>query len=296
MPNRVLICFNPASGKGLSRTILNKFLSYAKANTIDCSVIESSKDVAQLAKLVKNFNLNDFKAVIAIGGDGIVHQLLQILSNSKLGLFVIPAGTGNDFARTNKVLITDPAEVFYQIFNNDPKLIDLGEISYGNEKRIFGQILSTGFDALVNERANRNRFISGQMKYNVATIVELPRFQALSYRIDVDGTSRDLKAMLIAVANGASYGGGMQLAPHANRQDGLLDIMILHPVSKLELIKVFPKVYSGKHVTHPAVEFLKARSISISANSVSYADGERISQLPITIAALPKSLLTWTAE
>jgi len=296
MPKRVLICFNPAAGKGLSRTILNRFLSFAKVNSIDCSVIESSKEVSLLPKLLQHFDLNDFAAVIAIGGDGIVHQLLQILSNSQLGLFVIPAGTGNDFARTNGVLSTEPSEVFTRIFHSDPKFVDLGEISFGNQNRVFGQILSTGFDALVNERANRNTLISGQMKYNVATFFELPKFEALSYRIEVDGVPRELKAMLLAVANGPSYGGGMQLAPHANRQDGLLDIMILHPVSKLELIRVFPKVYSGKHVTHPAVEFLTARSISISANSVSYADGERISQLPITIEVLPKSLLTWTAE
>lgn len=295
VPKRILICVNPVAGQGKSKVIVDKLLGYASSKSLECVLLESSSDISILPSLLANLKLEDFRAVIAIGGDGIVHQLIQILSKTELGIFVIPTGTGNDFARSNKLLSADPAEVFNRIFAEAPKAIDLGRISHGSDIRYFGQILSTGFDALVNERANRNNLISGKMKYNIATAFELPSFRPIHYRIEVDGEVRELDAMLLAVANGPSYGGGMQLVPHADRKDGMLDIMILHPVSKIELVKVFPKVYSGKHVSHPAVEFLKVRKIVLSADSVAFADGERIASLPISIEVMPNALYTWTA-
>jgi diacylglycerol kinase (ATP) len=99
--------------------------------------------------------------------------------------------------------------------------------------------------------------------------------------------------MLIAVANGRSYGGGMLVCPHAEITDGYFDVMVLHPVSKLEFIKVFPKVFKGTHITHPAVEIVRSKSVKISADAVAYADGERIGQLPVSAQCMPGALMTW---
>ena len=101
--------------------------------------------------------------------------------------------------------------------------------------------------------------------------------------------------MLIAIGNGSSYGGGMQVCPAADLHDGLFDVMILHPVSKLEFIKVFPTVYKGTHIEHPQVEVIRAKAIRIESSAVAYADGERIGQLPVQVESLPQSLLTWPA-
>jgi diacylglycerol kinase (ATP) len=99
--------------------------------------------------------------------------------------------------------------------------------------------------------------------------------------------------MLIAVSNGRSYGGGMLVCPEADVTDGYFDVMVLHPISKLEFIKVFPRVFKGTHVTHPAVEIVRSKNVSISADAVAYADGERIGQLPINATCVPKALMTW---
>jgi diacylglycerol kinase (ATP) len=206
----------------------------------------------------------------------------------------VPAGTGNDFARSNNLLTTSPSAIFDVIYSEGPKEIDTGRISFASGERKFCQILSTGFDAQVNERANRTNLVSGKMKYNFAMIGEIQKFRTIGYELEIDGKCSSFDAMLIAVANGQTYGGGMRLCPMADRRDGLLDILILHPVSKPELMKVFPKVYSGRHVTHPAVEFQRARSVKIAADTVAYADGERIGRLPITVEVVPKSLRTWT--
>jgi diacylglycerol kinase (ATP) len=99
--------------------------------------------------------------------------------------------------------------------------------------------------------------------------------------------------MLIAIGNGRSYGGGMLVCPQANMSDGLFDVMILEPVSKVEFLKVFPKVYSGSHTTHPQVKTFRTKKISIAANAIAYADGERIGAAPISAECVAGAGLTW---
>jgi diacylglycerol kinase (ATP) len=159
----------------------------------------------------------------------------------------------------------------------------------------FGAILSTGFDSVVNEKANTMVWPKGPMKYNAAIAMELPRFKPRHYEITLDDRTISTEAMLIAVANGRSYGGGMLVCPNANIVDGLFDVMVLHPVSTIEFMKVFPRVFAGTHVSHPAVEIVRSRSVRIEAKAVAYADGERIGQLPITAECIQGALKTWVA-
>ncbi|MCX6453990.1 MAG: YegS/Rv2252/BmrU family lipid kinase [Actinobacteria bacterium] len=293
---KVLILVNPKSGRGKALDIALGLLKFAQKNAITAVLLEPIDAKAAITDLRVALSRTTYRAVISIGGDGLVHLASQVLSGSGVPLFIVPAGTGNDVARSNSLLTTNPSEIFEAIRTWKPKLIDVGKIVLNQENRNFVQILSTGFDAQVNERANRNRFVTGKMKYNFATLAVLPAFRPIEYELEVDGIQRRFKAMLVAVANGASYGGGMQLCPMADRSDGFLDIMILHPVSKLELLKVFPRVYSGKHVTHPAVEFVRAKTIKLDADTVAYADGELIGRLPISVSVEPQNLATWMAS
>jgi diacylglycerol kinase (ATP) len=170
-----------------------------------------------------------------------------------------------------------------------PQSIDLGLV----DGEWFGAILSTGFDSVVNERANTMKWPKGPMKYNAAIAMELPKFEARNYSITLDGKAVETKAMLIAIGNGHSYGGGMRVCPDADLNDGQFDVMILKPVSRVEFLKVFPKVFSGRHVIHPQVSIHRARKVSINATAVAYADGERIGTLPISAETIPDALLTW---
>jgi len=291
---RVLLFINPKSGKGRAVTLARDFIKYANRVATKCVVVQPENVAEVLNDLAKAISVGPYDALIAIGGDGLVHHAIQVIAGTELPLYVVPAGTGNDFARSNNLLTTSPSAIFDVIYSQGPKEIDTGRISFASGERKFCQILSTGFDAQVNERANRTNLVSGKMKYNFAMIGEIQKFRTIGYELEIDGKCSSVDAMLIAVANGQTYGGGMRLCPMADRRDGLLDILILHPVSKPELMKVFPKVYSGRHVTHPAVEFQRARSVKIAADTVAYADGERIGRLPITVEVVPKSLRTWT--
>jgi diacylglycerol kinase (ATP) len=113
----------------------------------------------------------------------------------------------------------------------------------------------------------------------------------LKYRAKVDGVERAIDGMLCAGSNGPSYGGGMLVAPNASVFDGKLDLFIVHKISKPELIKVFPKVFTGTHVSHPAVEIVRATDVTLISEGVPvYADGEPAGMLPMTVSIAPKSL------
>jgi diacylglycerol kinase (ATP) len=158
----------------------------------------------------------------------------------------------------------------------------------------FGAVLSTGFDSVVNEKANSLRWPKGPMKYNVAIAMELPKFKPLSYLIELDNQVIETEAMLIAVGNGSSYGGGMKVCPGAVMTDGLFEVMVLRPVSKVEFIRVFPKVFSGQHIDHKQVDIYQSRRISLSAAAIAYADGDRIGGLPVKAECIAGAGLSWS--
>ena len=279
-----LLC-NPTSGGGRGGKIKEQVISHLQSKEID--FLDLSGVNADAAKMnLKALDLERISNLIVIGGDGLVHLAIQKLARSAVPLLIIPAGTGNDFARSLGLNINQPLENLSLLNEMKSTGVDLGLVA----GEYFAQILSTGFDSLVNERANQMRFIRGRMKYNVAIAQVLSTFKPRSYSFRVDEVHLESKAMLIAVSNGKSYGGGMMISPMSDLQDGYLDVMILGPVSRFEFLRVFPKVYSGSHINHPAVKFLKAKNVAISANAVAYADGERVGELPIEVSIVEKCL------
>jgi len=230
------------------------------------------------------------KGIISIGGDGLAHLVLQIAVPAKVPFLIIPGGTGNDFSRSLGYARHDVVALLKRAISVPASPVDLGNV----DSEWFGAILSTGFDSVVNERANTLRWPKGAARYNAAIALELPRFRAIDYELTVDGTTMQTKAMLIAVGNGRSYGAGMNICPDAQLNDGLFDLVILEPVSTVEFIKVFPQVYSGRHIRHPQVRTLRAQKVRIEGASIAYADGERIGPAPVSAECIAGAGLTWT--
>lgn len=281
----MLILFaNPTAGRGKGAKVLAVIENHLRNSHLDFISI-STPSLKQSLALLKEKTLIDPNAkIIVIGGDGMVHAAINTIENNPIGL--IPAGTGNDFARALGISLTDPIGSINRVISASADFVDLGKA--GDE--YFAAICSTGFDSIVNERANRLKWPRGKMKYNIAMLLELPRFKPKSYNIVIDGKPFHTQAMLIAIANGLSYGGGMKVCPAAQLQDGLLDIMILAPVSKFEFVRIFPSVFKGLHITHPAVSIFQGRSIQIAADAVGYADGERIGDLPLDVSISPNKM------
>lgn len=285
-----LIAINPHSGNGRGAAVAARTTQYLSSQNVSYQSIAAASAEELSHLLAQELDAKQYQGVIAVGGDGLAHLVLQVCVPRHIPFAIVPAGTGNDFVRTLGWSLVDIEPFLQRVISSNPSPIDLGNV----DSEWFGAILSTGFDSVVNERANRLPWPKGPQRYNLAIALELPRFTPIEYEITCDGKTFTTKAMLVAIGNGKSYGGGMNICPQAQLHDGLFDLVILEPVSKLEFIKTFPKVYSGAHINHPRVRTLRAKKVAITASAVAYADGERIGPAPISAECVKDAGLTWT--
>jgi diacylglycerol kinase (ATP) len=227
------------------------------------------------------------ETLVVVGGDGLVHLALQSLAHSPTRLGIIPSGTGNDAARYFDIPRKDPRAAADVVIAGRERTVDVARTG----PTYFLCVLSAGFDAIVNERANAMRWPRGQMKYNIATLAELRTFRPLPYVLDLDGSTKNVNAMMVAVGNGRSFGGGLRITEGALLDDGMLDVVLFHPISKPDLVRTYPRLFNGTHTTHPAYEHHRVREVTVAAPGiVAYADGERLGPLPLTISAVPSAL------
>jgi diacylglycerol kinase (ATP) len=291
VPDRVALVVNPTSGKGAGRVLgdaTRRLLLEAGHEVTDVSGAdyEQARDRG-LAAVGDGVD-----TLVVVGGDGMVHLGVNLCAETGTRLAVVAAGTGNDFARNLGLPLRDPAAAVDLLGRGTTRRIDLGRVRHGLAgEKWFGGVLGAGFDAVVNARARRMRWPRGQMRYNLAVLRELPVFRPIPYVVDVDGERIVTRAMLVTVANTTSFGGGMRVCPEADVTDGLLDVMIVGELSIPAFLRVFPKVYSGTHVTHPAVRMLRGERVRLDAAGIhSQADGEPFAQLPVECEVVPGAL------
>ena len=287
------VILNPTSGKGKGATLGPEFV--AALESLGVKVLDLSGENYDEATDHGRRAIADgsIDALAVAGGDGMMHLGINLCAGTNVPLALMPCGTGNDAALALGVPIDKPAEAakFAVEALAKPATVDLGLGVTAQRRFYFFNSASAGFDAIVNRRANRWKYPKGPSRYTLAMLYELMSFKSLKYQAKVDGKARELDGMLCAIANGPSYGGGMLVAPNASVVDGLLDLFIVHKISKPELIKVFPKVFTGAHVSHPAVEIIRCQDITLLSEGVPvYADGEPAGMLPMTVSIAPKSL------
>ena len=287
----ITIVVNPTSGGGRAARALPAFVGALQTGGAR-AVVRASRDSDDLRRMVAEARDAGARMVVVAGGDGTLHHAVQELAGSPTALAILPIGTGDDNARTLGIPLKDPARAAGAVLGAHVRTIDLGEVTAADgTQRYFLGVLSAGFDSFVNERANRMSWPKGKARYVVAIAGELRTFRPVEYTAALDGREVRDGAMLVAVGNGISYGGGMKVCPGAVPDDGLLDITWLHAVSTPTFIRVFPSVFSGSHVDKPFVSTYQAREISLDApGQLAYADGERIGPLPISIRACPGAL------
>ncbi|MFF0607617.1 diacylglycerol/lipid kinase family protein [Nocardia tengchongensis] len=238
-------------------------------------------------------------AVVAAGGDGLVGVVLQALAGTGVPLGLIPGGTGNDLARELGIP-DDTAAAVATILDGRTRAIDLGTVETEESGRAvwFATVTGTGLDARVTLRANALRWPNGPMRYTVAALLELVGKLAVPYRIELtgspdhpDGTVLELDAVMVAVGNTRTYGGGMLICPDAEIDDGLLDLTVVGAMSRLEMLRLLPTLSSGKRIDHSAVVQYQAREIRLSApGAPATADGDPAGLLPALFRAHPGAL------
>jgi diacylglycerol kinase (ATP) len=232
-------------------------------------------------------------ALIAVGGDGVVSLALRAVAGTDTPLGIVAAGTGNDIARACGLPVRAPRAAALAaaaaLRAGDARAIDLGRVGEGPEADWFGGVLASGFDSRVNDRGNRMRWPRGRLRYDVAMLAELAAFRPIPFglRLD-DGPWREIDATLVAVGNGPDYGGGMRICAGARLDDGVFSITVVGECSRATLVRVFPRVYRGTHLGHPAVTVHHAAKVELRAPGVTgYADGERVGPLPLTAVCVP---------
>ena len=294
----VTLVVNPAAGHGRGRRLVHPVLHHlgSAGFQVDTRLAHSYDDAATLCA---DAVASGTDALLVMGGDGMVHLGLNACAGTQVPLGVIPAGTGNDFARAaglparwGDALDVIVAGVTHRI---DLMRVD-GHLARGGSEYV-GSVLSTGFDERVASRAGRQPFDLGAPSYLVAVLQELRRFSPLRYRLTVEGETRELDAMLVGVANAGVFGGGIKIAPDYDLADGLLDVTIVHPVSRGTLLKLFPRLLTGTFITHPAVERFRTRAITVDGDGLyGAADGEPLGAVPLDCTAVAGALVLFAPE
>jgi diacylglycerol kinase (ATP) len=289
---RIGVIVNPTSGGGTGRASGEIAIQELQRG---CEVIDLSADNPQQASANAKRAIDDhiLDGIVVVGGDGTVHLGANVCAATGVPLGIIATGTGNDSARTLGLPIGDITAAARAVLINleEPRTVDAVKATTSTgEFWAFGS-LSAGFDALVNQRANSWTWPTGPSRYQLAMLAELAKFKPIHYEAEIDGKHRSFEAMLCAVANAPGFGGGMLITPDAQIDDGYLDLFIVHKMSRPELIRVFPKVYTGAHVFHPAVEIIRAKQVKISAGQMPiFADGEARGHSPLTATVVPGAL------
>jgi diacylglycerol kinase (ATP) len=289
---QIRLVVNPAAGKGRALELLPPVAGRLRDGGGNVEIL-LSRDFAEAQSMTRQAIQDDADVLAVMGGDGMMHlgvntvATAQLSGRSRTTLGLIPAGTGNDLSRGIGLDPHSAVAAAAVIAAGYRRFVDLARVG----DTFVGAVLATGFDARVNRRANQMPWPRGSTRYAVATMAELRVFSPLRYRLILDGEVREQQAMLVAIGNTSSYGGGMLICPKADPYDGLLDVTIIHPVGRLKLLRLFPEMYSGRFVRDPCVEQLRVREVTVEGPGlVGFGDGEMITAAPLTVCCVPRAL------
>ena len=282
----IALLTNPAAGRGRAARLAAAAAPRLRDAGFSVRLLGGG-DASQSLALAREAVDTGVDVLVAVGGDGLVHLAAQAVAGSSTVLGVIPAGSGNDLARTLDIPRRDPERAADVVVGSRTRRIDLARCG----TTYVVTVVAAGFDAAVSERAETSGR-AGPLRYVLATLAELRDLAPRTYTLELDGQAREVEAVLVAVANGPSYGGGLRVAEGAEVDDGLLEVVVVGAMSRLDLLRTFPRLYTGGHTAHPAYERHRARRVRIAGpeGAVAYADGERVGALPLTVEVVPSAL------
>lgn len=286
----IVVLANPTAGGGKAGKLIGRADGILRDLRVEHRILVT-RSAAEMESAAREAGEGGAPIVAVLGGDGTVSCAANGLLGSGAALAVLPAGTGDDFANSIGVSRFDSAVRL--LANPKVRPVDVVRVAAGATTRHFVNVAGAGFDSEVNETANGMRLhLGGTGTYLVALVKTLSRFTPARYEISVDDRRFEGDAMLAVVGNGVSYGGGMKVTPGAILDDGQLDVCVVETLSKAAFLRAFPRVFAGRHTTHPKVQMLRGARITMEANRkiLLYADGERVGPLPATFEVMPGAL------
>jgi diacylglycerol kinase (ATP) len=288
---RATLIVNPHSGRGAAARVAGTVANTLRA-VVPGLLASVSADAASTSRLAAQAAQRGDDVLAVLGGDGTAGLAAAAVAGTATALAVLPAGTGNDLA-TALGIPADPVNaarhVAQALSSGRRRRIDLGRVSGAG---CFTTVLCTGFDAAVSARANAMRWPAGPRRYDLAVLAELVALAPRPVRVRVGETDVELEAILVAIGNGSSYGGGLRICPDAALADGLLDVIVIAATSRRRLLRVFPRLRVGGHLDEPEVTVLRGASVHIDGDPgwPVYADGEPHGTLPVTVHCEPGAL------
>ncbi|WP_159942463.1 MULTISPECIES: diacylglycerol kinase family protein [unclassified Nocardiopsis] len=289
--SHIALLVNPHSGRrraAVTAVRLKEALREAGARVY----VYTGRSAADSRRMARLAAADRPDALVAVGGDGLVHQALQGVVGTGVPLAVVPTGSGNDIARAFGRPRGSARDVAAAVLRGRTRSADAVRLRLANgTQRYFLSVLACGFDARVNERANGFRLRAGRAAYLAAVLAELRSFRPIDYEIEVDGRRLAGPGMLVAVGNTCAYGGGMRVCPDAEPDDGLLDVVFVRQVSVGRFLRMFPRVFTGGHTGLEEVVAERGRVVTVRAEAgAAYADGERTGPPPLVCEVAPKAV------
>lgn len=288
---KTVVVLNPAAGRGRGAQLQSQIEAALPGATI-----WQTTRAGEATELARRAVKEGAQLVVAAGGDGTLGEVLNGLMGSGAKLGILPMGTGNDFARC--IGIGTKLEFALEMLKRGSfRATDVGKVEIGGQSRFFLNVAGAGFDSRVAARINEHRprilaKLGGTSAYLVACLSEMRRFPLADFRLELDGKVVESRAVLCAIANASSYGGGMLVAPDADLGDGLFEVCLIKELSRGAFLRAFPGVFAGKHVHHPAVEMFKAAKVRLESEPSLpvLVDGEIVEQTPATFEILPRAI------
>jgi len=264
------------------------------------SFTEYSGHAVELTRLIAQNEPEEVKTIVAVGGDGTLHEVVNgAVGFSNITIGFIPGGSGNDFSRGFGIPKNPNKALEFILQGKSKAVVDIGKIYRQNEDHYFINNLGVGFDASISKDANQSKLKAklnllslGSLAYAFIVIKRLFTYECTNMQINIDGQESSFEQVWFAtVANQIYFGGGMKIAPNASAADGLLDIIIVHNLSRWKLLFVFISVFWGGHTGFNEVYMVKGKTVSIETEKPVYvhADGEIIGKTPINIQVVSHS-------
>ncbi len=290
---KILLIYNPQAGHKRAK----KLLPYVEAEfnrknvQFDLRLTDYPEHGIEIAR---EANFNEYDGIVAAGGDGTLFEVIngyyQNESNKRIPLGVLPVGTGNAFARDMELDNKKWQEAIGIISRNKPKKVDVGHFKSHGQNYYYLNILGLGFVADVTKTAHRLK-IFGNISYTFGVFYQIIILNTYHLFIEVDGQKLEQENIFVEISN-TRYTANFFMAPEAKIDDGLLDVTLLKKTTRRNLLKSFPKIFTGEHVFLDVVDTFQAMKISISTDTpkVLTPDGELVGITPVEIRCLQQDV------
>jgi diacylglycerol kinase (ATP) len=288
------LIFNPTAGAGRSRKALETVERILKKHRKEY-VIKTTEYKEHATALASDAVGKGYEGIISVGGDGTLHEVACGLKDTEEILGVIPAGTGNDY-RDAIGVSADVAEALGTILAGHSRRMDIGLMSNGKS---FINLVGTGFDVCVLKNTNRvRRVFTGGIAYILGIVMSLLGFKSVEIDITMDGERMKRTVLLIAVANGTCFGGGLRISPDSDTEDGLFNVVIINRIARPRILLELPKLKKGQIDKISVAEQFTCREIMVECKEAQPLDidGEIACETPMTFTLKPKALRVFCPE